>query len=260
MPVHVLIFFSCVISASIIGLILLKQGFRQHIPYGKNLLYLLIIGPVTLTNIFSYFYAFKNTSIANAVLTHYIAPVIVAFVAPIFLKEKLTTKVLLAVTVATAGLWIMLDISVSQFLDLLIAGDKDTRGIFAGIFSGFAYAALIIVVRIFAQNFNPLVMTFFQNIVIAIILLPFVKIPADFSSALWAFAVMGIAHSTIAPILYFRGMREVTANRAAILGYLEPVSAILLSVLFLAELVNYKIVVGGSMILFSGYITIKSSK
>ena len=76
---------------------------------------------------------------------------------------------------------------------------------------------------------------------------------------IWAFAVMGIVHSTIAPVLYFRGLREVTANRAAILGYLEPVCAIILGVFFLGEVVSYKTILGGSMILFSGYLTIKNS-
>jgi drug/metabolite transporter (DMT)-like permease len=68
---------------------------------------------------------------------------------------------------------------------------------------------------------------------------------------------MGIVHSTIAPVLYFRGFKAVTANRAAILGYLEPVCAILLGALFLEEGVTCKTVVGGGIILFSGYLTVK---
>ncbi|MEW6162878.1 MAG: EamA family transporter [Nitrospirota bacterium] len=255
-PVHLLIFFSCVISTSIIGMMFSKKKYRKEIPKGKALLYLLILGPISLANTFSFFYAYKNTSIANAVLTHYTAPIIVAFLAPIFLKERLTGKVLIAVAVATPGLLIMLDVSVNEFLNLLVAGDRNTGGILAGLFSGFAYAILIIIIRIFSRDFNPLVMTFFLNLIIAIILLPFVELTKDFSSALWAFAVMGIVHSTIAPTLYFRGMRQVTANRAAILGYLEPVCAILLGMIFLNESLNYKTVVGGTMILFSGYLTI----
>ncbi|MBI3592123.1 MAG: EamA family transporter, partial [Nitrospirae bacterium] len=223
----------------------------------RIVLYLLILGPISLANTFSFFYAYKNTTIANAVLTHYTAPIIVAFLAPIFLKERLTGRVLTAVAVATAGLWIMLDVSVSSFISLILAGDRNTGGILSGLFSGFAYAILIIIFRVFAQNFNPLVMTFFQNFVIAALLAPFVEMPRTFVSELWVFAVMGIVHSTIAPVLYFKGMKQVTSNRAAILGYLEPVCAILLGVIFLGETVNYKTVIGGVMILFSGYLTIK---
>lgn len=255
MPVHLLIFVSCIISSLLIGVLFIKSEMRKEIPKPKHLLYFLLIGPIALINSFTFFYAYQNTTIANAVLTHYTAPVVVAFLAPIFLKERLTIKILAAIAISTAGLWIMLDISLKQFIELLFAGDRNTYGIIAGLISGLAYGILIIVFRFFAQNYNPVVITFSQNIIIALILLPFIEIPDNFTSAIWAFAIMGIVHSTVAPILYFRGMREVTANKSAILGYLEPVCAILLGILFLQEAITVKIIIGGFLILFSGYLT-----
>jgi drug/metabolite transporter (DMT)-like permease len=256
MPVQLLIFFSCIISLTLLGFLFLKGSLRQNFPSGRYALYLILVGPVSLLNSFTFFYAYQNTTIANAVLTHYTAPVVVAILAPIFLKERLTIIIFVAITLSTAGLWIMLDISLAEFLALLFAGDKNTLGIIAGLVSGIAYGILIIILRFFAQKFNPIVITFFQSASIALILLPFVEIPANFTSALWAFGVMGVVHSTIAPLLYFRGLKEVTANKSAILGYLEPVCAIILGILFLSEAVTYKIVIGGLMILFSGYLTI----
>lgn len=264
MPVHLLMFFSCIISVSLIGLILIKKEFRQYMPERRGILHLFVLGFISLINTFSFFYAYKNTSVANAVLTHYTAPVMVAFLAPIFLKERLTAKVLIAVAIATAGLWIMLGVSVSRFFSLVVAGDKNTGGILAGLFSGFSYAVLIIIIRILAQNLNPMIMTFFQNLFIAAVLSLFVfstpKLINSLTSAWWAFGIMGVVHSTIAPILYFRGMRDVTANKTAILGYLEPVCAIILGVIFLDEAVNYKTIIGGTMILFSGYLTITGDR
>lgn len=257
-PVHILIFFSSLISALITGLLFLKKEYRQEMPGGRGLAYLIIIGPLSLLNSFSFFYAYKNTSVANAVLTHYTAPLIVAFLAPVLLKEKITPRILIAVALATSGLWIMLNMSAAQFLGLIIAGDRNTGGILAGLLSGLTYAVIIILFRIFSQNYHPIVLTFSQNMVIPLILLPFVDITIDTARALWAFAIMGIVHSTIAPLLYFRGMRDVTANRAAILGYLEPVCAIILGVIFLGEGINYKTLMGGSLILFSGYLTIRA--
>lgn len=257
MPIHVLIFFSCAISVLLIFFTFLKKEYRKKIPKGKGLFLLLVLGPLSLINTFAFFYAYRNTSISNAVLTHYTAPVLVAFLAPIFLKEKLTWKILLAVALATAGLWFMLDVSPGQFVKMISAGDRNTGGILAGLFSGFTYAVIVILFRIFAQNFSPLVMTFSQNVIIALILAPFIEISPALFSGLWAFAVMGVLHSTIAPVLYFRGMKEVTANRAAILGYIEPVGAIILGIVFLGETINYRIIIGGAMILFSGYLTLR---
>lgn len=255
-PPHLLIFSSCLISSILIGTFFLKQSVRKIIPKKKELLYFLVIGPISLINSYTFFYSYQNTSIANAVLTHYTAPIVVAVLAPIFLRENLTIKIFIAIAVATVGLWIMLDISVVEFIRLFFAGDRNTYGIIAGLVSGIAYGVLIIILRFFAQNFNPIIITFSQNVVISFILLPFIEIPTNFMSMLWAFVIVGVVHSTLAPILYFNGMKYVTANKTAILGYLEPVSAIILGVFFLDEMVTYNVIIGGIMILFSGYLTI----
>jgi drug/metabolite transporter (DMT)-like permease len=239
------------------GLLFLNRKIRTHIPSKERLLPLLILGPLSLINSYSFFYSYKNTSVANAVLTHYTAPLFVALLAPLFLKEKLTLRISIAVLISMTGLWIMLDISAGDLLDLIMAGDKNTRGIIAGLVSGIAYAFIIITFRLFSQNYHPLILTFSQNIIIALILLPFSGLDKGINQGLWAVVVMGIVHSTIAPLLYFRGMRTVTANNAAILGYLEPVCAILLGFIFLDEIIGFRTILGGSMILSAGYLTIR---
>ncbi|MFN3479172.1 MAG: DMT family transporter [Thermodesulfovibrionales bacterium] len=263
--VHSLIFFSSIVSVAIAGSLFLKRDLRRHIPSKDRLVPLLILGPLSLINSYSFFYSYKNTTVANAVLTHYTAPIFVALLAPIFLKERLTLRLAIAVLVSTAGLWIMLNMSAKDLMNLIVAGDKDTRGIIAGLISGIAYAFIVITFRVFSQNYHPLVLTFAQNTIIAFILFPYPALAGSnrfsiynntIAQGLWAVAVMGIVHSTIAPLLYFRGIRTVTANRAAILGYLEPVCAILLGFIFLDEVISLRTFIGGSMILFSGYLTI----
>jgi drug/metabolite transporter (DMT)-like permease len=162
-----------------------------------------------------------------------------------------------SVIIATAGLWIMLGVSADQIGSLFPAGDKNIAGIMAGLLSGLAYGILIIILRSLSPSFDPLVMTFFQNTIIVLLLLPFIEIPRNFLSAWWAYGVMGTIHSVIAPVLYFRGMKEVTASTASILGYLEPVCVIILGIIFLNEAVGVATLVGGLMILLSGYLILK---
>ncbi len=257
-PVIVLILYAALISAVLTGTGLLKPEYRRGMPKGRGLLPFLVLGPLSLLNTFSFFYAYRYTSIANAVLTHYTAPIFVAFLAPVFLRERLTGRTLLAVGISTAGLWLLLGLSGGEFLEKALSGDRETGGILAGLLSGLAYAVLIIVFRVFSQNAHPVVMTFFQNSVITLVLLPFKGMPAISISTILVVLVMGIVHSTIAPILYFRGMAKVTANRAAILGYLEPVCAIILGTLFPGERMGLQSIIGGAMILGSGYLTIRA--
>lgn len=254
--IHVLIFYGVLVSLIFQGIILSHKSYRKDIPNIKKLRYPLLIGFVSLLNTFSYFYAFKNTTIANAVLTHYIAPVIVAFLAPFFLREKITRNIILALIIASAGLWIMLE---GFTIKIGIASYRGghTAGIIAGIFSGFTYAAIVILLRKYSKDFNPLVMSFFANLVIASMLVPFIR---EFPlHALWSFLLMGIVHSTIAPILYFKGLQKVTANRTAVLGYLEPPSAIIFSMVLLNELPGINSIIGGMLIIISGYLTLKEN-
>lgn len=256
LEVHILIFFSSVISVLVAGSLLFREDLRRSIPSKKRLFPLFALGPLSLINSYSFFYSYKNTTVANAVLTHYTAPLFVAILAPILLKERLTPKIVLALIMSMTGLWIMFNPSTKDILSLFLSGDRNTRGIISGLLSGIAYAFIVITFRIFSQNYHPLILTFAQNLIISLILLPFSYLSKGLVQGLWAIITMGIVHSTIAPGLYFRGLRTVSANRAAILGYLEPLCAILLGFVFLDEVIGIRTIIGGSMILFSGYLTI----
>jgi drug/metabolite transporter (DMT)-like permease len=247
--IHVLIFYSLIVSLIVQGFILLQEKYRKEIPKFKQMKYPLILGIFSLANTFAYFYAFQNTTIANAVLTHYTAPVIVALLGSFFLKERLTGKIIFVILIASAGLWIMLG-------GFSLRG-AHAAGIVAGLISGLAYAIIVIFLRMYSKDFSPIVLCFFTNIFIAFILAPFVRdLPV---AAIRSYLFIGIVHSTIAPILYYKGLQSVTANRAAVLGYLEPVCAIIFSMLLLNETPRVQSVIGGTLIIFSGYLTVRAS-
>jgi drug/metabolite transporter (DMT)-like permease len=247
--IHVLMFYSLVISVITQGVFLSQKKYRKELLDIRKLRYPVVLGIISCINTFTFFFAFRNTTIANAVLTHYTAPVIVAFLAPFILKEKITGKIVIVLLLASAGLWIMLDgFSVAQ---------NQMMGIVSGLASGIAYAFIVIFLRMHSQKFTPLVLAFYTNITIIILLAPFIRVfPVH---ALWSYLFMGIIHSTIAPILYYKGLQEVTANKAAVLGYLEPVCAIIISMIFLEEIPGIHSIIGGLLIIFSGYLTLRNS-
>jgi len=248
LPVHIFLFYSLVIAVVLQTLIAWKKGYIKEITNRKKLAAPVLLGLVGLVNSLAFFYAFKTTTISNAVLTHYTAPIIVAFLAALFLREKITKMLIGAIVISSIGLWIMLDgFSIQQ---------GNMIGIFSGLASGAAYAVIIIIARMYAREYRPFMLTYIVNITIVVCLAPFVR---EFPTrALWSFPVMGLIHSIIAPILYYRGLQEVSASRAAVLGYLEPVCAILLSMIFLREMPGQNSLIGGALILCSGYMTIRS--
>jgi len=257
-PVHIIMFYTSVISVFILGIPSIFKNYRAGVFKKKLSPYVLFLGPLSLINTFSFFYAFKNTTIANAVFTHYIAPVVVAFLAPIFLKERLTIRIIISIIIASIGLWILIGIKPSELLGFFQKTDANSVGIMSGLFSGLAYAIIIMVARVYASHYHPIALVIVQNSVISLLLLPLVR---DFPlSSLWIIIFMGIVHSSIAPILYFKGMGRVSASKAAVLGYIEPLGAIIFGMIFLGEYPSIFSAIGGALVIIAGYLTMSSDK
>jgi len=247
-PVHIFLFYSLIIAVTVQSVIVWKKRYLQELGGSRKLAVPIVLGLTGLVNSLTFFYAFRSTTISNAVLSHYTAPVITALLAAVFLKEKITRMLIVAIALSSLGLWIMLD-------GFSVRPD-DMTGILCGLASGISYAVIIIIARKYAKEYRPFLLTYVVNITIVLCVAPFVR---EFPThALWPFFVMGIVHSIIAPVLYYRGIQDVSASRTAVLGYLEPVCAILLSVIFLREVPGPHSLLGGALILCSGYLTIRS--
>jgi drug/metabolite transporter (DMT)-like permease len=242
-----IIFFPSLIAFITQTIILLSTNERKKIPRARRIPYLFLLGPVFLLNSLFFYYSFTHTTIANAVMTHYTAPIFVAVLSPILLRESIDRVIIISIIISTAGLLLMLKgFSLSE---------QHIKGITAGVLSGLTYAAIIIIGRTLAQEFSPLIITVFQNLAVVVLLLPFIKgIPLKIAGY---FVILGLIHSTLAPLLYIRGLKEVRANKAAILGYLEPVGAMLFAMIIFEEVPRIMSLFGGILILYSGYLTIR---
>ncbi len=233
----------------------IKGAFKPDNGSYKLLLFVLL--PVfSLVNVLLFYFAFTHTTIANAVLTHYTAPVFVALTAPLFLKEKILKTTWIAISLSSLGLWLIL--GAPSLLEWAALNGSERNGIMAGASSGLAYAFIILVIRKIAPHYSSLAVICAQNSVIALILLPVILQQGLFPENEMAYLiVMGLVHSTIAPILYVQGFRSVKANEAAILGYFEPVGAIILALIFLNETPAVYALIGGLLILCSGYLILR---
>lgn len=253
-PVQYLIFYSNLLSSVLMGLYLLAT--RAPMPSRKDTAKLLLLGPLTLINSFTFYWGLAHTTVAKALMAHYIAPVVVAVLAWALLKEPLTARTGLAIAMSSVGLWVLLGLGGQGGIgELLGRRDDDALGVLMAAISGVAYAFVVVTVRVFAQAHDPFVLTFLQNIFMWALLLPFIDgFPAD---AAWSFVLVAVVHSTIAPILYFKGLRTVRATQAAILGYLEPLSGAAFAMIFLAEYPAASAITGGALIILSGYLVIK---
>ncbi|MBQ2834459.1 MAG: EamA family transporter, partial [Clostridia bacterium] len=97
--------------------------------------------------------------------------------------------------------------------------------------------------------------TIWQFLAAIATLLPYVLASGGFhlhllDGAGWAcLLVMGLVHTGLAYCMYFSALRSLSGQQASILSYIDPLVAVLISVLLLGETMTLWQGIGGAMIL-----------
>lgn len=217
----------------------------------KNLILLVLSGMGIGFNWIFLFQAYEYTTLSNATLSYYFAPVFVMILSPWVLKEKLTAKKIGCILFAMLGLFLLLN------AETQVDGDfEHIKGILYGLLGAGIYASIVLMNK-FIKDLPGFETTLIQLFVAALILLPSFfygggpnLIGIDIRT--WGFIlVVGILHTGVAYLLYFTSMKELNGQSVAILSYIDPIFAVVLSVLFLGEGMNVLQVMGGVFILGS---------
>ncbi len=108
-------------------------------------------------NMLTYLGALKYTDAAVAVLTHYTAPIFVAFLAPLFLREKVKKDTIFSLVIAFTGFFII-------FFKRPPGNGTTVLGTVLGLLSGLFYAFIIITGKMLLQKVEKADLLFFQNL------------------------------------------------------------------------------------------------
>lgn len=197
-------------------------------------------------NTMLFFGAYQRTTVAIAVLTHYLTPIIVAVAAPLVLGEKARARTFGAVAVAFAGLVLLLE---PWRVGL---GRNDVVGAALGAGSAVFYASNILVNKRLVKAFSGSEMMFFHGLVATPLL--FALVPAReyalvSSHALGIVSLGALGPGALGGLLFVWGLRRIAASHATVLTLLEPFVAVLLAAAVMGESVGLISVVGGALIL-----------
>jgi drug/metabolite transporter (DMT)-like permease len=195
------------------------------------------------------FQSMKLIDIASAVLINYMAPVFVALLAPLFLKERVEKTTMFALVLCIIG---MLIISFQHGF----AGDINLFGVLFGLLAGLAYAGFIILSKKTVSNYPGTAVALYSYLASTIFLLPSLAgIKLSLNLASWILLlVLGVFNTGFAVTLYLNGLRRIKAQRAVVFTYLEPASAAFFGLLFLAQQPTINMLAGGLLILFASYL------
>ena len=220
----------------------------------KNNLYLLIFSGLAVgLNWIFLFQGYKYTSISNATLSYYFAPVFVTILAPFILKEKLTLSKFLCVLMALVGMFCIVGVDG-------INGGSDLIGIVYGLLAAGFYASVILMNK-FLKGIDSIEITVIQLISATITLLTYVLYVEGFgilsvsSVSIPYILILGIVHTGIAYLLYFSSLQGLKGQTIAVLSYIDPVFAIIISAVILKEQLGFLQIIGGVLILGSSFLS-----
>jgi len=227
-----------------------KKGSVSDIPRQK-LLWLIISGAVMGINWMLLFEAYNYTTVATATLCYYMAPTIVILLSPLLFREKLGVKNSLCAAIAIAGM-----VLVSGMTEVGGVQAADFKGILFGLGAACFYAGVVVLNKL-APVEDAYQKTTIQLFSAAVVMVPYLLLTEDFTAiTLNAFSVLMllvvcIVHTGIAYALYFGSMNNLKAQSIAVLSYIDPVSALILSALLLHESLTVYGLIGAVLIIGS---------
>ena len=240
------------LARSVIGLLfLLAVRALRHDPVDraavkKNLWRLLIPGAFLGINWICLFEAYNYTSVAAATMCYYMAPVFIILLSPLVFGERITLRKGVCAAVAVFGMVLVSDV--------LTTGLHGAKGLAFGLVAAALYAAIVIINRTL-RDISGEDRTVIQFAVSAAVMLPYVLLTEDvtalhFTPSVTALLlIVGIVHTGIAYVLYFGSIARVPAQTAALLSYLDPVVAVLLSLLVLKEPMSVTAMIGAALVI-----------
>ena len=235
------------IGAVLLGAVMLLR--RKRIDGGavkRQAVRLLVSGILLGANWILLFEAYRRTTVAAATVYYYMAPVFILLAAPLFLRERVTWQKILCTAAALAGVVLVSGV----WTDGLAGAGGAAYGLAAAVL----YAAVVLlnkkITGLTAQE-----RTVWQLAVAAAALLPYTLLTEPASGWFWEtggflwLLLAGVVHTGLAYTLYFGSLTGLPAQSAALISYIDPLTAVVLSVTVLHEPMTWPLAVGAVLIL-----------
>lgn len=197
----------------------------------------------------SYFYALSLSGVAVGMLSLFIYPVITSLLEPLMLKTGYKPWDIILALVAFSGVFFLI-----PEYDL---GNDITLGAFVGIFSAVFYSVRNILLKKNIGNHSGSTLMYYQLLVISLFLWPVLffndvqEMLASVQTEWHAILILGFFTTAIGHTLFVMSFKHFTITAVSIISNLTPLCGIVLGYLFLNEVPNERVLIGGGIIMFS---------
>ena len=242
-----IVFLRCLLGSLLLGALVLAARKPLELFREKRSALLITASGIAMGASWMFLYeAFTQIGVSFATLTYYCGPVILVALSPLLFGESLTRLKLAALAMVAAG---------AVLLNGPLAGGASLWGLFCGVMAAFCYVAMVTFNKK-AKGVSGMENTLIQLIAalgtVTLFLLWKQGLSLDVAAGDWPYVlVLGLLNTGYACWLYFSSIGRLPVQTVAVCGYVEPLSAVLFSVLLLGETMSAWQALG-AVLIFSG--------
>ncbi len=230
-----------ILTASIVR----HKGSLQSTAHPAQALYLFLSGAALGGGWIFLFQAYKLIGVGIASLTYYCGPVLVMALSPILFHTHLGAKKLLGFAAVVLGAFLVVGQGAGAALSPL--------GLACGFMSAVMYALMVIfskkVTDISGLENSAVQLLGSFAAAFAYALATAQALPAFAPTDIVPSLLLGLVNTGLGCYLYFSAMHDLSVQTVSVCGYLEPLSAVVFSVLLLQEPMSTLQVLGAVLIL-----------
>ena len=197
------------------------------------------------------FEAYNYVPVSIATLTYYCAPAFVIIASSVVLKEKLTNAKVVGVVTAMIGM---------AMVNLTSFEVGSAKGVVFGLAAAALYASVTITNKK-VKGFSGLEVTLIQLFCASLVLIPYTMLTSSVGEifkidmrGMIFLAILCVFHTGVCYWMYFVSLQKMPAYSVAMLSFLDPVSTLFMSALFLNEnmspiqMSGAFVIIGGAML------------
>jgi RarD protein len=189
------------------------------------------------------FWAVNFISVSTVIVMYYTGPIFTIILSVIFLKEKLTKNLIIAVILAFLGVLF----SVKGEIEI-------NRYVIIALFSGVFYGLLGFFSKIATKYHKALDVTTWQVFISIFLTFPFLFISHYqlTAQAIIVSMITGVIHTALALFLWYDSLNYIKVTTASIIAFSNLFFAIILAWFILGQMPNIYQIIGGILVFFAG--------
>ncbi len=232
-----------VLAGAALFTLLLLTGKRVRLQRGRD--YLIVIGLGVLIGLHwaTYFAGMQFSTVAIGMIAFFTYPVMTVLVEPLLVGQRPAPADLASALIVLLGVALLVP---TPSLD-----SEVTQGVLLGVLSAALFTARNLLQRRYFAHYSGAQTMAYQTSVAAVMLLPWIEIPAGAMTATdgYMLVLLGLGFTALPHAMLSQSLRSLSAKTVSLVSCMQPLYATALAALLLAEWPDLKTLFGGGLIL-----------